>query len=58
MQLDEQSDTAIVSILNQQPGMIGKIHAKINIIRQGFSNMANMAVLPAIQMPGLKIFVN
>ena len=39
---------------------LSKIHVKYHVSKQGFSNMAFdclVAVLPANQMPGLKIFV-
>ena len=43
------------------PGLPSKSLVKIHVSQQGFSNMASdwlVAVLPANQMPGLKIFVN
>ena len=42
-------------------GLPSKIHVKFHVGLQGFSNMASdrlATVLPANQMPGLKIFVN
>ena len=42
-------------------GLLSEIHAKFHASSQGFSNMASdwlAAVLPAKQMPGLKICVN
>ena len=42
-------------------GLLNKIHVKFHVNQQGFSNMAFdwlVAVLPAYQEPGLKIFVN
>ena len=42
-------------------GLLSKIHVKFYVSQQEFSNMASdwlVAVLPANQMPGLKIFVN
>ena len=48
-------------LLDQGPGIQSKIHIKFHVLWQGFSNMASdwlAAVLPANQMPGLKIFVN
>ena len=41
------------------PGLLREFHVKIYVKSQGFSNMASdwlAAVLPANQMPGLKIF--
>ena len=44
-----------------EPGLLSKIHVKIHVRWQEFSNMASnwlAALQPANQMPGLKIFVN
>ena len=42
-------------------GLLSKIHVKFHVRLQGFSNIASdwlVAVLPANQMPGLKILTN
>ena len=42
-------------------GLPSKIHVKFHVNKHGFSNMATdwlAAVLPANQIPALKIFVN
>ena len=42
-------------------GLLSKTHVKFHVSKQGFSSMASdwlAAVLPANQMPGMKIFVN
>ena len=51
----------LIEVLLLGPGLLSKIHVKFHVSYQGFSNMASdwlAAVLPANQMPGLKIFVN
>ena len=51
---------AITDTQIQDWGLLSKIHVKSHVSLQGFSNMASdwlAAVLPANQMPGLKIFV-
>ena len=49
------------SAYRQGWGLLSKIRVKFHVCKLGFSNMASdwlAAVLPANQMPGLKIFVN
>ena len=44
-----------------EPNLVSKIHAKIHVSEQWFSNLACewlVAVPPPTQMPGLKIIIN
>ena len=48
-------------LYDQGPVLLSEVHVKFNASKQGFYNMASgwlTALLPASQMPGLKICVN
>ena len=61
MAAGERTTASLAMISTWAGGLLSKIHIKSHVSEQGFSNMAFdslTAVLPANQMPGLKIVVN